>query len=89
MTKYIIDEELREILNDILHRLQKHTDKMYWKKTDKYSDVLLLQGGKTIPLPPLRNIQQRLIDAEEVIEEKEYNAKTEEFILIAKELGLL
>lgn len=37
----------------------------------------------------ISKIQSDLQNAEEVIEETDYNAKAEEFILIAKEMGLL
>lgn len=68
MTKYVIDERLR---NRLLHLL----------------GLLLHNGvGNTEIITGIKN---DLLQAEEVIEEKDYDAKAEELILIAKEMGLL
>ena len=87
--KYIITEELRETLLNIIKLLQKHSSKRYWRNTDKYSNELRLEDGNIVPLPFLSEIQSDLQDAETVIEEKEYDARAEELIYYAKEMGLL
>jgi len=89
MTKYLIDEELRETLLNILKLLQNHSSKRYWKNTDKYSNELRLENGNTIPLPFLAEIRMDLANAEQVIETDEYNSSAEELLIIAKEMGLL
>ena len=87
MTQYIIDEELRDSLIGLLILLQKHSEKTYHKYSDGYSNRLLLADGKELRLPFLKDLQLDLQQAEQVIEEKEYNAKAEELVLMAKELG--
>lgn len=87
--KYLIDEELRETLLNIIKLLQKHSDKHYWKGSDKYTDELRLGNGNIIPLPFLSEIQTDLQEAEEVIATDEYNCSAEELLIIAREMGLL
>lgn len=87
--KYIIDAELRETLLNIIKLLQKHSDKHYWKGSDKYTDELRLENGNIIPLPFLSEIQTDLQEAEEVISTNEYDSSAEELLYYAKEMGLL
>ena len=86
---YVISDGLRETLLAIIGLLQQHSSKRYWKNSDKYSDELRLENGTTLPLPFLSEIQTDLQQAEKVIQTNEYNTKTEELLLIAKEMGLL
>lgn len=74
MTKYVIDNETREKLLKLLEFLQNHIMINYSFKGEQIK---------------LSEIQTDLEQAEEVIEESNYDAKAEEFILIAKEMGLL
>lgn len=86
---YVISDELRGTLLVIIDLLQKNATKRYWKNSDKYSDELRLENGTTLPLPFLSEIQNDLNNAEEVIETQEYDTRTEELLLIAREMGLL
>lgn len=89
MKEYIIDEELRNNLIGLLILLQKVSEKTYHKYSDKYSHRLILDNGKEIKLPILKELQDKLQNLDEVIQTDEYNAKTEELLLIAKEMKLL
>lgn len=74
MTKYVIDEELKDELIILLDLLQRRVITDFSIKGENYK---------------LSEIQTKLENAEPVIEEKEYDASVEELILIAKEMGLL
>ena len=89
MSDYIIDSELRDNLIGLLVLLQKHSEKDYQKFSDSYTNRLLLANGKELKLPYLSDLQTDLENLDEVIETGEYDSKAEEFIMIAKEMGLL
>lgn len=89
MTEYLISEELRDSLIGLLILLQQNAETTYHKYSDSYTHRLLLENGKELKLPFLSEIQTDLENLDQVIETNEYNAKAEELILIAKELGLL
>ena len=89
MTEYLISEELRDALIGLLILLQKHSEKTYHKYSGSYTNRLLLADGKELKLPYLADLQKELQELDEVIETGEYDAKAEEFLLIAKELGIL
>ena len=89
MTEYLISEELRDSLIGLLILLQQNAETTYHKHSDSYTHRLLLENGKELKLPFLSEIQTDLENLDQVIETNEYNAKAEELILIAKELGLL
>ena len=89
MSDYIIDGELRDNLIGLLVLLQKHSEKDYQKFSDSYTNRLLLANGKELKLPYLSDLPTDLENLDEVIETGEYDSKAEEFIMIAKELGLL
>ena len=89
MSDYIIDGELRDNLIGLLVLLKKHSEKDYQKFSDSYTNRLLLANGKELKLPYLSDLQTDLENLDEVIETGEYDSRAEEFIMIAKELGLL
>lgn len=89
MSDYIIDGELRDNLIGLLILLQKHSEKTYHKYSDSYTNRILLADGKELKLSSLSDLQTDLENLDEVIETGEYDSKAEEFIMIAKELGLL
>lgn len=89
MSDYIIDGELRDSLIGLLVLLQKHSEKTYHKYSDSYTNRILLADGKELKLSSLSDLQNDLENLDEVIETGEYDSKAEEFIMIAKELGLL
>lgn len=89
MSDYIIDSGLRDSLIGLLILLQKHSEKDYHRFSGSYTNRLLLDNGKELKLPCLSDLQTDLENLDEVIETGEYNAKAEEFIMIAKEMGLL
>lgn len=89
MSDYIIDGELRDNLIGLLILLQKHSEKTYHKYSDSYTNRILLADGKELKLPYLSDLQTDLENLDEVIETGEYDSRAEEFIMIAKELGLL
>ena len=89
MSDYIIDGELRDNLIGLLILLKKHSEKDYQKFSDSYTNRLLLANGKELKLPYLSDLQTDLENLDEVIETGEYDSRAEEFIMIAKELGLL
>jgi len=89
MTEYLISEELRDSIIGLLILLQKHSEKTYHKYSGSYTNRLLLDNGKELKLPYLSDLQADLENLDEVIETGEYDAKAEEFILIAKQMGIL
>ena len=89
MTEYLISEELRDSIVGLLILLQKNSEKTYHKYSGSYTNRLLLDNGKELKLPYLSDLQNDLENLDEVIETGEYNAKAEEFIMIAKQMGIL
>lgn len=89
MTEYLISEELRDSLIGLLILLQKHSEKTYHKYSGSYTNRILLADGKELKLPFLKDLQMDLQQAEQVIETNEYDARAEEFIMIAKQMGIL
>lgn len=89
MSDYLIDGELRDNLIGLLVLLQKHSEKTYHKYSDSYTNRILLADGKELKLSSLSDLQTDLENLDEVIETGEYDSKAEEFIMIAKEMGLL
>lgn len=89
MSDYLIDGELRDSLIGLLILLQKHSEKTYHKYSDSYTNRILLADGKELKLSSLSDLQTDLENLDEVIETGEYDSKAEEFIMIAKEMGLL
>ena len=89
MTEYLINQELRDSIIGLLILLQKNSESTYHKYSGKYSHKLLLDNGKELKLPFLQELQEDLEQLDEVLETTDYDAKAEEFILIAKEMGLL
>ena len=89
MTEYLISEELRDSIIGLLILLQKHSEKTYHKYSGSYTNRILLDDGKELKLPYLADLQKELQELDEVIETTEYDAKAEELLLIAKEMGLL
>ena len=89
MSDYIIDSGLRDSLIGLLILLQKHSEKDYHRFSGSYTNRLLLDNGKELKLSCLSDLQTDLENLDEVIETGEYDSKAEEFIMIAKELGLL
>ena len=89
MTEYLISEELRDSIVGLLILLQKNSEKTYHKYSGSYTNRLLLDNGKELKLPYLSDLQNDLENLDEVIETGEYDSKAEEFILIAKQMGIL
>ena len=89
MTEYLINEELRDSIIGLLILLQKNSEKQYHKYSGSYTNRLLLADSKELKLPYLSEIQNDLETLPEVIEEKEYDSKIEELMLISKELNIL
>jgi hypothetical protein len=89
MTEYLISEELRDSIIGLLILLQKHSEKQYHKYSGSYTNRILLDDGKELKLPYLSDLQTDLENLDEVIETGEYDAKAEEFIMIAKQMGIL
>ena len=89
MTEYLISEELRDSLIGLLILLQKHSEKTYHKYSGSYTNRILLDDGTELKLPYLSDLQTDLENLDEVIETGEYDAKAEEFIMIAKQMGIL
>ena len=89
MTEYLISEELRDSLIGLLILLQKHSEKQYHKYSGSYTNRILLDDGTELKLPYLSDLQTDLENLDEVIETGEYDAKAEEFIMIAKQMGIL
>ena len=89
MSKYIIDGELRDSLVGLITLLQRDSERIYHKNTGKSSYRIITDDGKEIKLPFLKELELDLRNLEQVIAEETYNAKAEEILLIAKEMGLL
>lgn len=89
MTEYLISEELRDSIIGLLILLQKNSEKQYHKYSGSYTNRILLADGKELKLPYLSDLQTDLENLDEIIETTEYDAKAEELLLIAKEMGLL
>ena len=89
MSDYIIDSELRDSLIGLLILLQKHSEKTYHKYSNSYTNRIILDNGKELKMPYLSDLQTDLENLDEVIETTEYDAKAEEFIMIAKQMGIL
>ena len=89
MTEYLISEELRDSIVGLLILLQKNSEKTYHKYSGSYTNRIILDNGKELKLPYLSDLQTDLENLDEVIETGEYDAKAEEFILIAKQMGIL
>lgn len=89
MTGYLISEELRDSIIGLLILLQKNSEKSYHKFSGSYTNRLLLADNKELKLPYLSELQTDLETLPEVIEEKQYEGKAEELILLAKELNIL
>lgn len=89
MTEYLISEELRDSIIGLLILLQKHSEKTYHRFSGSYTNRILLADGKELKLPYLADLQKELQELDEIIETGEYDAKAEELLLIAKEMGLL
>lgn len=89
MTEYLISEELRDSIIGLLILLQKHSEKQYHKYSGSYTNRIILDNGKELKLPYLSDLQTDLENLDEVIETTEYDAKAEEFIMIAKQMGIL
>ena len=89
MTEYLISEELRDSIIGLLILLQKHSEKTYHKYSNSYTNRIILDNGKELKLPYLSDLQTDLENLDEVIETTEYDAKAEEFIMIAKQMGIL
>ena len=87
MTEYLINEELRDSIIGLLILLQKNSEKQYHKYSGSYTNRLLLADSKELKLPYLSELQNDLETLPEVIEEKEYDSKVEELLLIAKDLN--
>ena len=87
MTEYLISEELRNSIIGLLILLQKNSEKQYHKYSGSYTNRLLLADNKELKLPYLSELQTDLETLPEVIEEKEYDSKVEELLLIAKDLN--
>ena len=89
MTEQLISEELRDSIIGLLILLQKHSEKDYHRFSGSYTNRILLADGKELKLPYLADLQKELQELDEIIETGEYDSKAEEFILIAKQLGIL
>lgn len=87
MTEYLISEELRDSIIGLLILLQKASEKTYHKYSGNYTNRLLLADNKELKLPYLFELQTDLETLPEVIEEKQYDSKVEELLLIAKDLN--
>lgn len=86
---YIITGELRDSLIGLLILLQKNAEPVYHKYSDSYTHRLILENGRELKLPFLAEIQTDLENLDQVLENDEYEAKAEELLFIAKEMGLL
>lgn len=89
MTEYLISEELRDALIGLILLLQLNSERIYHKYSDKSSYRIIKDTGEEIKLPYLYDLKKDLEELDEVIETGEYDSKAEEFIMIAKEMGLL
>lgn len=89
MTEYLISEELRDDLIGLILLLQINSERIYHKYSGKSSYRIIKDTGEEIKLPFLYDLKKDLEELDEVIETGEYDSKAEEFIMIAKEMGLL
>lgn len=89
MTEYLISEELRDALIGLILLLQLNSERIYHKYSGKSSYRIIKDTGEEIKLPFLYDLKKDLEELDEVIETGEYDSRAEEFIMIAKELGLL
>lgn len=89
MTEYLISQELRDSLIGLLILLQLNSERIYHKHTGKSSYRIIKDTGEEIKLPFLYDLKRDLEELPRVIAEEEYDAKAEELLLIAKEMGLL
>ena len=89
MTEYLISKELRDSIIGLLILLQKNSEKTYHKYSGSYTNRIILDNGKELKLPYLSDLQTDLENLDEVIETTEYDSKAEEFIMIAKQMGIL
>lgn len=89
MTEYLISEELRDALIGLILLLQLNSERIYHKYSGKSSYRIIKDTGEEIKLPFLYDLKKDLEELDEVIETGEYDSKAEEFIMIAKEMGLL
>ena len=89
MTEYQISEELRDALIGLILLLQLNSERIYHKHRGKSSYRIIKDTGEEIKLPFLYDLKKDLEELDEVIETNEYNAKAEEFIMIAKQMGIL
>lgn len=89
MTEYLISEELRDDLIGLILLLQLNSERIYHKYSGKSSYRIIKDTGEEIKLPFLYDLKKDLEELDEVIETGEYDSKAEEFIMIAKEMGLL
>ena len=89
MTEYLISEELRDALIGLILLLQLNSERIYHKHSGKSSYRIIKDIGEEIKLPFLYDLKKDLEELDEVIETGEYDSKAEEFIMIAKEMGLL
>ena len=80
MTEYLISEELRDALIGLILLLQLNSERIYQKHSGKSSYRIIKDTGEEIKLPFLYDLKKDL---------EELDAKAEEFIMIAKEMGLL
>ena len=89
MTEYLISKELRDSIIGLLILLQKNSEKTYHKYSGSYTNRIIFDNGKELKLPYLSDLQTDLENLDEVIETTEYDSKAEEFIMIAKQMGIL
>ena len=89
MEQYIITGELRDSIIGLLILLQRSAEPVYHKYSDSYTHRLILENGRELKLPFLPEIQTDLENLDQVIETNEYDAKAEELLFIAKDMGLL
>lgn len=89
MTEYLISEELRDALIGLILLLQLNSERIYHKYSGKSSYRIIKDTGEEIKLPFLYDLKRDLEELPPVLDKKEYDAKAEELILIAKEMGLL
>ena len=89
MTEYLISEELRDALIGLILLLQLNSERIYHKHSGKSSYRIIKDNGEEIKLPFLYDLKRDLEELPRVIAEEEYDAKAEELLLIAREMGLL
>lgn len=89
MTEYLINEELRDALIGLILLLQLNSERIYHKHSGKSSYRIIKDTGEEIKLPFLYDLKRDLEELPRVIAEEDYDAKAEELLLIAKEMGIL